>query len=223
MCVPPWAVSIYTFGPRCGRYLFASLRCVITTDAQNPIICFPQKGYRAVLGGSDCNPRLFTVPFSVNSPAAPEGGTSTNNAATIRLELPVPVAANSVNRSPKIPRRIWFEAVCAGLALRSRPATSAHASQSGKMSIRTSSRSAPTITTSFASGRSTSSAVSRSLPALTRVPEVSLKSSLIRPIKAQTRSWPFWIDEAEQITRAEEAIFIEGRFGGRSIPPITGE
>src|SRR5262249_20996199 len=45
-----------------------------------------------------CSARLLTVPFSVSSPAAAEGGASTSMAATMRLELPVPVEAISARR-----------------------------------------------------------------------------------------------------------------------------
>jgi len=130
-----------------------------------------------------CRPRLFTVPFSVNSPVAADGGTSTRSPATIRLELPVPAAASFSRRCWKSARSAGCEAICWGVAQPFKPAVAAHTSQSGKMRMRTSLRSAPHTRTSLTSGRRASKASRRSFPALTFVPEVSLKSSLIRPSK----------------------------------------
>ncbi len=70
-------------------------------------------------------------------------------------------------------------------------------------------------------GRSAASSAARRGPTRTQVPVDSLKSSAIRPWNVKPARWIGWIDEANRIAQAVEAVLVERGPGELGVAPVA--
>ena len=167
-----------------------------------------------------CKKRPLIVPFSVNSPAAADGGANTKWPPQSGRRCPRRTGQRRQALAQQFAERLVARqsspvGVSAGI-----PHSSAHRGQSGNISMRTSCRSAPTMTASVNNGASVSSALSRSAPADTRVPDASLSRRWHAP-RIEAGLGPIPIDETHEVAGHPESIRIEAGRGGGRIPPVT--